>query len=143
MRGRAMKNCRPGGPRRVRWSVILAGVLSAAVIATIALAQIDDGGFSGLREHPSIGYNTCEAADPVSRLNAELRGGAIEFKFQGASGYLRSVLDALHVPVALLGTVDSMVEELQRRREEWGFSYVTIEGPWEEFGAVVSRLNGT
>jgi probable F420-dependent oxidoreductase len=51
--------------------------------------------------------------------------------------------DALHVPVALLGTVDSMVEELQRRREEWGFSYVTIEGPWEEFGSVVSRLTGT
>jgi probable F420-dependent oxidoreductase len=51
--------------------------------------------------------------------------------------------DALHVPVALLGTVDSMVEELQRRRDEWGFSYVTIEGPWEEFAPVVSRLAGT
>jgi hypothetical protein len=36
-----------------------------------------------------------------------------------------------------------MVEELQRRREEWGFSYVTIEGPWEEFAPVVDRLAGT
>ncbi len=51
--------------------------------------------------------------------------------------------DALHVPVALLGTIDSMVEELQRRREEWGFSYVTIEGPWQEFAPVVARLAGT
>jgi probable F420-dependent oxidoreductase len=51
--------------------------------------------------------------------------------------------DALHVPVALLGTVDSMVEELQRRREEWGFSYITIEGPWQDFAPVVSRLAGT
>ena len=42
-----------------------------------------------------------------------------------------------------MGTVDSMVEELQRRREEWGFSYFTIEGPWEEFAPVVSRLAGT
>jgi probable F420-dependent oxidoreductase len=50
---------------------------------------------------------------------------------------------ALRVPVALLGTVDSMVEELQRRREEWGFSYITIEGPWEEFAPVVARLAGT
>jgi alkanesulfonate monooxygenase SsuD/methylene tetrahydromethanopterin reductase-like flavin-dependent oxidoreductase (luciferase family) len=50
---------------------------------------------------------------------------------------------ALRVPVALLGTVDSMVEELQRRREEWGFSYISIEGPWEEFAAVVARLVGT
>jgi len=54
-----------------------------------------------------------------------------------------SAEDALHVPVALLGTVDSMVEELQRRREEWGFSYVTIEGPWQEFAPVVARLAGT
>jgi len=51
--------------------------------------------------------------------------------------------EALHVPVLLIGTVDSMVEELQRRREEWGFSYFTIEGPWEEFAPVVSRLAGT
>ena len=51
--------------------------------------------------------------------------------------------EALHVPVGLIGTVDSMVEELQRRREEWGFSYLTLEGPWEEFAPVVSRLAGT
>ena len=51
--------------------------------------------------------------------------------------------DALHVPAGLIGTVDSMVEELQWRREKWGFSYVTVEGPWEEFALVVSRLAGT
>ena len=46
-------------------------------------------------------------------------------------------------PRWLMGTVDSMVEELQWRREEWGISYVTIEGPWEEFAPVVGRLAGT
>jgi probable F420-dependent oxidoreductase len=51
--------------------------------------------------------------------------------------------DALHVPVGLIGTVDSMVEELQWRREEWGISYITLEGPWEDFAPVVSRLAGT
>jgi len=51
--------------------------------------------------------------------------------------------EALHVPVGLIGTVDSMVEELQWRRETWGFSYITVEGPWEEFAPVVSRLAGT
>jgi probable F420-dependent oxidoreductase len=54
-----------------------------------------------------------------------------------------SAEDATHVPGVLLGTVDSMVEELQRRREEWGFSYITIEGPWQEFALVVARLAGT
>jgi probable F420-dependent oxidoreductase len=51
--------------------------------------------------------------------------------------------EALHVPVGLVGTVDSMVEELRWRREEWGISYITVEGPWEEFAPVVSRLAGT
>jgi hypothetical protein len=51
--------------------------------------------------------------------------------------------EALHVPICLIGTVDAMVEELQRRREEWGFSYIGVEGPWEAFGAVVARLAGT
>jgi hypothetical protein len=36
-----------------------------------------------------------------------------------------------------------MVEELQWRRETWGISYITVEGPWEEFAPVVSRLAGT
>jgi probable F420-dependent oxidoreductase len=51
--------------------------------------------------------------------------------------------EALHVPVCLVGSIEFMVEELQRRREEWGFSYIGIEGPWEAFGTVVSRLAGT
>lgn len=54
-----------------------------------------------------------------------------------------SAAEAFHVPAVLFGTVDSMVEELQRRREEWGFSYVTIEGPWQQFAPVVNRLAGT
>jgi alkanesulfonate monooxygenase SsuD/methylene tetrahydromethanopterin reductase-like flavin-dependent oxidoreductase (luciferase family) len=54
-----------------------------------------------------------------------------------------SAEECLHVPICLIGSVDAMVEELQWRREEWGFSYIGIEGPWEDFGAVVSRLAGT
>jgi probable F420-dependent oxidoreductase len=52
--------------------------------------------------------------------------------------------DALHVPVALIGTVDQMVEELQWRREEYGISYFSIEADcWESLAPVVSRLAGT
>lgn len=50
---------------------------------------------------------------------------------------------ALQVPICLIGSVGFMIEELQRRREEWGFSYIGIEGPWEAFAPVVSRLAGT
>jgi hypothetical protein len=52
--------------------------------------------------------------------------------------------DALHVPLALIGTLDQMVEELQWRREEYGISYFSIEADcWESLAPVVSRLAGT
>jgi probable F420-dependent oxidoreductase len=52
--------------------------------------------------------------------------------------------DALHIPLALLGTLDEMVEELQWRRAEYGISYWSIEADcWEQLGPVVSTLAGT
>jgi probable F420-dependent oxidoreductase len=52
--------------------------------------------------------------------------------------------EALQVPICLLGSVDFMVEELQRRREKWGFSYIGFDGDsWEAVAPVVNRLAGT
>jgi alkanesulfonate monooxygenase SsuD/methylene tetrahydromethanopterin reductase-like flavin-dependent oxidoreductase (luciferase family) len=51
--------------------------------------------------------------------------------------------EVLHVPLALVGTVDWMIEELQRRREEYGFSYFVFEGGnVEALAPVVARLAG-
>ena len=52
--------------------------------------------------------------------------------------------DALHVPLALIGTLDQMVEELQWRRQEYGISYFSVEADcWEALAPVVARLAGT
>jgi probable F420-dependent oxidoreductase len=52
--------------------------------------------------------------------------------------------DALHIPLALLGTLEEMSEELQWRRHEYGISYWSIEADsWEALGPVVSSLSGT
>jgi probable F420-dependent oxidoreductase len=52
--------------------------------------------------------------------------------------------DALHVPLALLGTLDEMVTELEWRRQEYGISYWSVEADsWEALGPVVSTLSGT
>ena len=52
--------------------------------------------------------------------------------------------DALHVPLALIGTLDEMVEELQWRRQEYGISYFSVEADcWEALAPVVARLAGT
>jgi probable F420-dependent oxidoreductase len=52
--------------------------------------------------------------------------------------------EALHTPVLLIGTADSMVEELRYRRERWGFSYhVFPEEYLDVVTPVVARLAGT
>ena len=47
-------------------------------------------------------------------------------------------------PFALIGSVDTIVEELVRRREELGFSYVVVAGgDIDAFAPVVARLAGS
>ena len=52
--------------------------------------------------------------------------------------------EAMDVPIALAGTVEEIIETLQRRREEYGFSYVVVHEPeMEAFAEVVAKLTGT
>jgi len=52
-----------------------------------------------LRNHPAISYATRPVSDPVAELDRRLERGAVRLRHDGPSGYLRSVLDALQVPV--------------------------------------------
>jgi len=48
------------------------------------------------------------------------------------------------VPLALIGTEDEIIDMLQRRREELGFSYVVIhEAEFDAFAPIVAKLAGT
>jgi probable F420-dependent oxidoreductase len=52
--------------------------------------------------------------------------------------------EARDAPVALVGSVEDIVEQLQARRERWGFSYwVVHEAEIDAFAPVVARLAGT
>jgi probable F420-dependent oxidoreductase len=54
-----------------------------------------------------------------------------------------SVEEILEAPYALIGTVDHLVDELQKRRERWGISYyVTFEQYMDALAPVVARLTG-
>jgi probable F420-dependent oxidoreductase len=54
-----------------------------------------------------------------------------------------SAEEILEAPYAIIGTVDHLVEELQKRRERWGISYYVIFEPYmDAFTPVVSRLTG-
>ncbi|MFN8058643.1 MAG: hypothetical protein U0Q12_05710 [Vicinamibacterales bacterium] len=72
----------------------LAAVVHGAVlVAQGRLAFVDSF------EHPAIAYAATPADDDVTRLNRALETGATSLAFDSSNGYLRAVVDALHVPI--------------------------------------------
>jgi hypothetical protein len=64
----------------------------------------DDGALSGTftdwSRHPAISYRARpDTSDPVAELSRQMRDGRLTLRREGPSGYLRSVLDALNVPL--------------------------------------------
>jgi hypothetical protein len=52
--------------------------------------------------------------------------------------------EALESAAACVGNAEEIVDQLHRRREEWGVSYVVVGGEnIEEFAPVVAKLAGT
>jgi hypothetical protein len=67
-------------------------------LSVLAVAQRRDV-FVESRDHPAIAYSTAAVSDPVSAFNARLESGSASLKYDERTGYLRSVLDGLGVPV--------------------------------------------
>lgn len=60
-----------------------------------------------------------------------------------AGAFGLSTEDALEVPHVLVGTVSQIVEDLQRRREQFGFSHIVVaRGAEEAMAPVVAELAG-
>ncbi len=73
-------------------------VLLALLAVAAAWAELSSG-FNAALDHPAIQYDTRPANDPVAALNRNIQEGKVQLRFEGPSGYLRSVLDALRIPV--------------------------------------------
>jgi hypothetical protein len=58
-----------------------------------------EGLFPGGRDHPAIAYPSTRAQDAVSQLNVALQQDLVHLSATAQQGYLRSVLEALDVPV--------------------------------------------
>lgn len=77
-----------------------AALFAALILFTVAAAFGDlEGVFSADIDHPAIQYAKRPVTDPVSQLNLRIQQGAVHLKFDSSQGYLRSVLDALNVPI--------------------------------------------
>jgi hypothetical protein len=82
----------------VRWGVIL--VLCAGLLVATSVVRAQRGGmFRGSIEDPAIAYTKGPLDNPVADLNTRLADGSVRLTFEGRSGYLQSVLDALRIPV--------------------------------------------
>ena len=92
-----------------RWATgrRLAAVGLLAVLAAGAASGQRGGVFRESRDHPAIRYTDGERNDAVTALNEALQSGGVELAFDSTSGYLRSLLDALDVPVESQVTVFS------------------------------------
>ena len=75
-----------------------AALLSLACSAGLIAEQLSDT-FTDWLDHPAIQYATRPVSDPVAELNRKLRDGSVQISSDGPSGYLRSVLNALDLPV--------------------------------------------
>ena len=59
-------------------------------------------------------------------------------------GFGMPAMDLLGSPHAAIGTVDQIVEHLQRQRDEYGFSYIVFSGNvFEAVAPVIRKLAGT
>jgi hypothetical protein len=79
-----------------------AAAFAVAFVTTFSLTAV--GGqlgntFDDLVREPSIGYFTSPPADPVAQLKHRVESGDIQLTFDPAQGYLRSVLEALKLPI--------------------------------------------
>jgi hypothetical protein len=76
-----------------------AAVVVAAGAAAAAMGQLAERPLAGALKHPAIGYYTTPTHDLVAGLDRRIEEGALHLDFDEASGYLRPMLDALHLSV--------------------------------------------
>ena len=103
-------------PPAVRVVLVLGLVAASSVAQGPVPVDAQRGGmFLGSSEDPAIAYSTAPLDNAVTEVNAKLRDGSVRLTFEGRSGYLRSALGALGIPVESQMLVFSQTS-FQRRR---------------------------
>ncbi len=77
---------------------VLFSLTGALFAGTVAMAQ-RPGAFDRSIDHPAIRYGTTDANTVVEALNRKLADRSASLVFDEKSGYLKSVLDLLNIPV--------------------------------------------
>src|SRR5262245_7106603 len=88
---------RPGTLKDAAAIAILAAA-AFVCLRGVVTAQLTERPLAAALTSPAIGYFTRPTTDVVAQLNRRLEDGSARLGFDERSGYLASVLDALHVP---------------------------------------------
>src|SRR5262245_39018327 len=83
----------PANAKFIVWAVVV-----AAACAAVGSAELADT-LAPAKDHPVIAYGSTPSHDPVAELNRKLQSSAVHLNFENGSGYLRSLLQALNIPV--------------------------------------------
>jgi len=91
-------------PRRAHSLPAAAGILALCGLLVFGLAGAPSARqlsapFSMAHRHPAIDYSRRPTRDAVAELDRKVQSGEVTLKADGRSVFLRSVLEALHVPV--------------------------------------------
>jgi hypothetical protein len=79
-------------------NLLLAAGATWLIAASLTSAQLTVSP-SAMRAHPNINYLAAPTTDAVARLNERLKSGTVALAAEPTNGYLRSVLEALDIPV--------------------------------------------
>jgi hypothetical protein len=88
--------CRASCVGSPRYAILLAAL--ALGLVTFAFGKIE-GAFVPEPDDLAIAYGTRPTTDSISALNLEIEAGRAKLNFDGEQGYLRSTLEALHIPI--------------------------------------------
>src|SRR6185295_5364941 len=88
--------------KRMRCRTLLTLGLCLFVLGSRWASVVDaqrGGTFMGSSDDPAIRYSTAPLNNAVVDVNRKLEAGAARLTFEGRSGFLRSALEALQIPV--------------------------------------------
>jgi probable F420-dependent oxidoreductase len=140
-----------GGPRMLRLAAregdivnvnfdLREGHVSRKLVRT-GLAEATDEKLAWIKEAAGDRLDSIELS--VTIFLANITDDRESVATAMAVGFGTEPNDVLEMPHFLIGTIDQLVEVLQRRRERYGVSYVVVPGDVAElFAPVVAQLSG-
>jgi len=140
-----------GGPRMLRLAAREADIVNVNFnlrdgrvsrnLVRSGLAEATDEKMAWIREAAGERLDHIELS--VTVFLANITDDRMSVATPMAAGLGSEATDVLEMPHFLIGTVDEVVNQLEKRRERYGISYVIVPGDVvEAFAPVVKRLDG-